>query len=204
MQRDSSDKYRLAIFASGTGSNARVFVEYFRNHPLVEVALVVSNKADAPVLEMARQHNLDTLLLQRSAFYGSENLLAELHHRNIGFIVLAGFLWLIPAYLVKAFAGRMVNIHPALLPAYGGKGMYGMHVHQAVKAAGEKESGITIHWVNEHYDEGDVIFQKSCPLEDTDQPADIARKVQQLEHQYYTAVVEQLLVNNFVQTDYTK
>lgn len=204
MQQDSSDKYRLAIFASGTGSNARVFVDYFRNHPLVEVALIVSNKADAPVLEMARQHNLDTLLLQRSAFYGSENLLAELHHRNIGFIVLAGFLWLVPAYLVKAFAGRMVNIHPALLPAYGGKGMYGMHVHQAVKAAGEKESGITIHWVNEHYDEGDVIFQKSCPLEDDDQPTDIARKVQQLEHQYYTAVVEQLLVNNFVQTDYTK
>lgn len=204
MQNNSSDKHRLAIFASGTGSNARVFVDYFDNHPRVEVSLIVSNKADAPVLEMARQRNIDTLLLQRSAFYGSEDLLDELHHRNISFIVLAGFLWLVPAYLVKAFAGRMVNIHPALLPAYGGKGMYGMHVHTAVKAAAGKETGITIHWVNEHYDEGDVIFQKSCPLEDSDQPADIARKVQQLEHQYYTAVVEQLLVNNFVQTDYTK
>lgn len=204
MQNNSSDKHRLAIFASGTGSNARVFVDYFDNHPRVEVSLIVSNKADAPVLEMARQRNIDTLLLQRSAFYGSEDLLDELHHRNISFIVLAGFLWLVPAYLVKAFAGRMVNIHPALLPAYGGKGMYGMHVHTAVKAAAEKETGITIHWVNEHYDEGDVIFQKSCPLEDSDQPADIARKVLQLEHQYYTAVVEQLLVNNFVQTDYTK
>lgn len=204
MQNNSSDKHRLAIFASGTGSNARVFVDYFDNHPRVEVSLIVSNKADAPVLEMARQRNIDTLLLQRSAFYGSENLLAELQHRNISFIVLAGFLWLVPAYLVKAFAGRMVNIHPALLPAYGGKGMYGMHVHAAVKAAAEKETGITVHWVNEHYDEGDVIFQKSCPLEDSDQPADIARKVQQLEHQYYTAVVEQLLVNNFVHSDYTK
>ncbi len=204
VQNNSSDKHRLAIFASGTGSNARVFVDYFDNHPRVEVSLIVSNKADAPVLEMARQRNIDTLLLQRSAFYGSEDLLDELHHRNISFIVLAGFLWLVPAYLVKAFAGRMVNIHPALLPAYGGKGMYGMHVHTAVKAAAGKETGITIHWVNEHYDEGDVIFQKSCPLEDSDQPADIARKVQQLEHQYYTAVVEQLLVNNFVQTDYTK
>ena len=204
VQNNSSDKHRLAIFASGTGSNARVFVDYFDNHPRVEVSLIVSNKADAPVLEMARQRNIDTLLLQRSAFYGSEDLLDELHHRNISFIVLAGFLWLVPAYLVKAFAGRMVNIHPALLPAYGGKGMYGMHVHTAVKAAAEKETGITIHWVNEHYDEGDVIFQKSCPLEDSDQPADIARKVLQLEHQYYTAVVEQLLVNNFVQTDYTK
>jgi phosphoribosylglycinamide formyltransferase 1 len=204
VQNNSSDKHRLAIFASGTGSNARVFVDYFDNHPRVEVSLIVSNKADAPVLEMARQRNIDTLLLQRSAFYGSEDLLDELHHRNISFIVLAGFLWLVPAYLVKAFAGRMVNIHPALLPAYGGKGMYGMHVHTAVKAAAGKETGITIHWVNEHYDEGDVIFQKSCLLEDSDQPADIARKVLQLEHQYYTAVVEQLLVNNFVQTDYTK
>ncbi len=199
-----SDKHRLAIFASGTGSNARVFVDYFDHHPHVEVALIVSNKADAPVLEMARQRNLDTLLLQRAAFYGSEDLLAELSRRKISFIVLAGFMWLVPAYLVKAFAGRMVNIHPALLPAYGGKGMYGMHVHEAVKAAGEKETGISIHWVNEHYDEGDIIFQKSCLLEVSDQPADIARKVQRLEHQYYTVVVEQLLVNNFVQTDYTK
>jgi phosphoribosylglycinamide formyltransferase-1 len=184
---------RIAIFASGTGSNARQLIEYFQGHAAIEVDLVVSNKARAPVLAMAADHGVDTLVISRHDFYETEKLLATLRGRGIGFIVLAGFLWLIPSYLVKAYAGRMVNIHPALLPAYGGKGMYGMHVHRAVKAAGEPESGITIHWVNEHYDEGDIIFQARCELDPDDEPEDIARKVQQLEHRHFAPVVEQLL-----------
>ncbi|MCB0636717.1 MAG: phosphoribosylglycinamide formyltransferase, partial [Lewinella sp.] len=120
-------------------------------------------------------------------------ILTTLREQEIDFIVLAGFLWLIPGYLVRAYAGRMVNIHPALLPAYGGKGMYGMHVHRAVKAAGETESGITIHLVNERYDEGDIVFQARCVVTPDDQPEDIAHKVQQLEHRHFAPVVEQLL-----------
>lgn len=184
---------RIAIFASGTGSNARRMIEYFSDHPTVRVALVVSNKPAAPVLGMAEDRGVATLLVNRRTFYETEELLSELEERGITFIVLAGFLWLIPGYLVRAFSGRMVNVHPALLPAYGGQGMYGMHVHRAVKAAGETESGITIHYVNEHYDEGSIIFQTRCELTAEDQPEDIARKVQALEHRYFAPVVEQLL-----------
>lgn len=132
-------------------------------------------------------------VVDRADFYGSEQVLTVLREHEIDFVVLAGFLWLVPAYLVRAYWRRMVNIHPALLPAYGGKGMYGMHVHEAVKAAGERETGITIHYVNERYDEGDVIFQARCPVSPDDTPADIARKVQALEHEHYPRVLEHLL-----------
>jgi phosphoribosylglycinamide formyltransferase-1 len=127
-------------------------------------------------------------------FYEREDLLDILKKHGVGFIVLAGFLWLIPSYLVKAFEKKMLNIHPALLPKFGGKGMYGMRVHEAVKAAGEEETGITIHWVNEHYDAGDIVFQARCPVSPEDSPADIARKVQHLEHQHYPAVISRLLI----------
>lgn len=183
----------IAIFASGTGTNAGKIIEYFKENPNIRVVLVVSNKATAPVLNLADQHGIEKMVIRRRSFYETEGLLAGLRKRKVDFIVLAGFLWLIPEYLVRAYEKRMVNIHPALLPKYGGRGMYGMHVHQAVKAAGESASGITIHYVDEHYDEGSIVFQASCPLEPDDGPEDIARKVQRLEHQHFAPVVEQLV-----------
>ncbi len=187
------EKTNLAIFASGTGTNAFKIIQHFRTNPLVDVKLIVCNRPQAPVLERARAEGIPALLIDRKVFYESTALLERLQAENIGFIALAGFLWLVPPYLVEAYRGRMVNIHPALLPKFGGKGMYGMHVHRAVKAAGETETGITIHWVNEHYDAGDIIFQARCPVEPEDSPETIARKVQQLEHRHYPEVIEQLI-----------
>ena len=183
----------LAIFASGGGSNARKIIEHFHGSHTGKVALIVSNKADAGVLAIAAEYNIPTLVINRKGFYETEEILDVLNSHEIDFVVLAGFLWLAPGYLVKAFKGKIVNIHPALLPKYGGKGMYGHHVHEAVKAAGEKESGITIHLVNEHYDEGDIIFQTTCPLEPNDSAEDIARKVLALEHHHFPKIIEQLL-----------
>ena len=184
---------RIGIFASGTGSNAARIVEHFRDDPEVEVALIVSNRKHAGVLHMAEQEGVPSMIIDRSFFYNSDQILFELKHRCIDFIVLAGFLWLIPPYLVKAYKGRMINIHPALLPKYGGKGMYGMHVHEAVKAAGDKESGISIHYVNEQFDEGAIIFQASCAVDREDAPDDIRRKVQELEHRHFPLVVDELV-----------
>lgn len=183
----------IAVFASGTGSNARKLIEYFKQSPLGRVSLVVSNKANAGVLDIAREHGVETALITRAGFYESDDFLQVLREKKIDFIVLAGFLWLVPAWLVKAYRGRIVNIHPALLPKYGGKGMYGIHVHEAVVAAGEKESGITIHQVNEHYDEGDTIFQARCPVLPDDTAADLAKRVLALEHRHFPEVVEQAL-----------
>jgi phosphoribosylglycinamide formyltransferase-1 len=183
----------LCIFASGSGSNAQKIIEYFKDSPRVRVALVVSNKRDAGVLDIAHEHGIPTQIIDRTVFYETEYLLGILKQHEVKFVVLAGFLWLIPPYLVRAFPKKMVNIHPALLPKFGGKGMYGMRVHEAVKASGETQSGITIHFVNEHYDEGDIVFQASCPISPEDSPADIARKVQQLEHKNFPKVIEKLL-----------
>lgn len=185
---------QLAIFASGTGSNARKIIEYFSGHPSIQVSLVVSNRKTAPVLEMAAGFGIKTLVLQRKEFYETENILADL--ANIDLLVLAGFLWLIPDYLVKAFPQQIVNIHPALLPQYGGKGMYGMNVHRAVSAAQETESGMTIHYVNEHYDEGQIIFQARCAINPSEEAEAIAKKVLKLEHQHFAPVIEQLLLKN--------
>lgn len=184
---------RIALFASGTGSNARKIIEYFQGDPSVEVALVVSNKASAPVLEMAASHGVPTLLIDRHSFYQTGDLAEKLQGLHIDLIVLAGFLWLVPDSLVKAFSRRIVNIHPALLPKYGGKGMYGMHVHRAVREAGETQSGITIHYVNERYDEGDILFQATCPVAPDDDAETIARRVLELEHEHYPRIVEKLL-----------
>lgn len=183
----------IAIFASGTGSNAKTIIEYFQSSEAIQVSLVVSNKPTAPVLAMAAAHGVPTLVIDRKGFYESEQLLQQLHDYQIDFIVLAGFLWLLPLYLVEAYDDRIINIHPALLPKYGGKNMYGMNVHRAVQAAQETESGITIHYVNPNYDEGKIIFQATCPISPDDQAEDIARKVQQLEHTYFPKVIEQLL-----------
>lgn len=186
----------LAIFASGGGSNARKIIEYFKASPEVRVALVVSNKKYAPVLDMAAEHRIPTLVIDRALFYETEGLLDILAQHRIDFIALAGFLWLIPPYLVGAYQGRMVNIHPALLPKYGGKGMYGHHVHEAVKAAGETETGLTIHYVNPEYDEGAVIFQARCPVDPDDTPETIAAKVLALEHRHYPEVLAGLLTGS--------
>ena len=183
----------LAIFASGTGSNALKIIEHFKAHPSIRVALIVSNKKEAPVLDIARRNGIPTTVISRKKFKESEYVLEILNTYHIDFVVLAGFLLLVPSYLVDAYQNKIVNIHPALLPAYGGKGMYGMNVHQAVHQAGEAFSGITIHYVNEHYDEGNIIFQAKCAIERSDTPKDIAMKVRTLEHRHFAPVVESLL-----------
>jgi phosphoribosylglycinamide formyltransferase-1 len=186
----------IAIFATGGGSNAQKIIEHFENHDKVKVSLVISNKKTAGVLERAVDKNIPTLIISREEFYQTENILQKLHTFQIDFIVLAGFLWLMPTYLVKSYVNKVVNIHPALSPKYGGKGMYGMNVHRAVHAAEEEESGMTIHYVNEHYDEGTIIFQAKCSLQSTDSSEDIAKKVLQLEHQHYPRVIESIILKN--------
>ncbi len=183
----------LAIFASGAGSNARKIIEFFQNSPNVTVALVVSNKRQAGVLDIAREHNIPTHIVERASFYDTEDLLAVLREYEVDFIALAGFLWLIPSYLVRAFPRKIINIHPALLPKFGGQGMYGQHVHTAVQAAGETETGMTIHFVNEHYDEGDIIFQARCPVLPGDTPTDIAHRVLALEHAHYPRILHEVM-----------
>ena len=179
----------LAIFASGSGSNARCILEHCARLPQVRVALIVTNRPDAGVLQHAATFQVPTCIIDRSYFYDSEALLGELHAHAVDFIALAGFLWLVPPYLTTAFPDRILNIHPALLPKYGGPGMYGKHVHRAVKAAGEYESGITIHLVNERYDEGRILFQAKTALAPTDDPTQIAQKVLALEHRHYPSVL---------------
>ncbi|MCB0633715.1 MAG: phosphoribosylglycinamide formyltransferase, partial [Lewinella sp.] len=169
---------------------------YFENKPDIDVKLVLSNKSTAPVLEMARDHGINTLTFDRNSFYETESLLEQLHQYQIDFIVLAGFLWLVPPYLVQAYSGMIVNIHPALLPKYGGPGMYGSHVHKAVKQAGETESGMTVHYVNAAYDEGDIVFQSSCRLQPEDSPEEIAKRVLKLEHEHFAPVIEQLIAKH--------
>ena len=188
--------HKLAIFASGAGSNARKIIEYFKGNTEISVDLVVSNKSNAGVLNIADEFNIPVLIIEKEQFFRGNNYIDELKEAGITFIVLAGFLWKVPVPLVQAYKGRMVNIHPALLPKYGGKGMYGSFVHEAVIAAGESESGITIHFVDELFDHGHHIFQVTCPVEKSDTPESLAAKVHQLEHQYYPPILEKILKEN--------
>ena len=183
----------IAILASGAGSNAQKILEHFSDRMDISVRLIVSNKQEAGVLNIAKVASIDTFVVTRDSFYSSTDLLIELNKRNIDFIVLAGFLWLIPPYLIQHYPDRIINIHPALLPKYGGKGMYGHFVHEAVHLAKDNHSGITIHYVNEKYDEGSIVFQEKCEILPSDQPEDIAKKVQVLEHLYYPTVIDQLV-----------
>ena len=183
----------IAILASGAGSNAQKILEHFSDRMDISVRLIVSNKQEAGVLNIAKVASIDTFVVTRDSFYSSTDLLVELNKRNIDFIVLAGFLWLIPTYLIQHYPDRIINIHPALLPKYGGKGMYGHFVHEAVHLAKDNHSGITIHYVNEKYDEGSIVFQERCEILPSDQPEDIAKKVQVLEHLYYPTVIDQLV-----------
>ncbi len=189
----NSSLIRIAIFASGAGSNAEKIIEHFTGHPRIKVALVVCNKPGAGVLNIAAQHQVPVLLIEKEPFFRGDAYVAALKQREIGFIVLAGFLWKIPLALIQAYPNHIINIHPALLPKYGGKGMYGMHVHEAVIAAGEKEGGITIHYVNEHFDEGAPIFQATCTIEPADTPESLAQKVHVLEHRHFPRVVEEVV-----------
>lgn len=185
---------RIAILASGTGSNARKIVEHLQDNNHIEVALIVSNRKSAGVLTMANEYGIASRVINRTDFYDTNIFLSDLQDIKVDWIILAGFLWLVPANLIQAYPDRIVNIHPALLPNYGGKGMYGMHVHRAVKESAEKVSGMTIHLVNEKYDDGAIIFQGRTDVEPTDTPEDIAAKVLKLEHQYYPTVVEGLVM----------
>ena len=188
-------KHRIAILASGDGTNAQNIIEYFADHQQIEVALVGTNKPQAGVLQRARKLEVETLIFDRTSMSDTDGLLAELQSRNIDYLVLAGFLLKIPSHLIEAFPERMINIHPALLPKYGGKGMYGMHVHRAVKENRESETGITIHLVNEHYDQGAILFQAKVALSGDDSPEKIAAKVHDLEYRHYPQVIEQVIYN---------
>ena len=185
---------KIAIFASGNGTNAQRIIEYFTGHPVISVDLVLSNNPEAFVLTRAKTAGVPAVIFSRKEFYETENVLTILKERQITFIVLAGFLWLIPDYLLHAYVGKIVNIHPALLPGYGGKGMYGMRVHESVINSGEKESGITIHMVNNKYDDGQIIFQARCKVEPGDTPESLAQKIHALEHEHYPRIIESVLM----------
>lgn len=182
--------HRIAIFASGNGSNAEEIFAYFQYHPAIEVKLLLSNNAKAQALQRAEKFKVKTKTFGKAQFQESYEVLAWLKDEKITHLVLAGFLWRIPEYLTHAYPGKIINIHPALLPKFGGKGMYGIFVHEAVKAAGEQETGITIHEVNEQYDEGKIVFQATCHVNEADTPESIALKVQRLEHLHYAKVIE--------------
>ncbi len=186
---------RIAIFASGSGSNAQKIIEHFMDHPDIEVSLVLSNNEDAYVLERASSLGVPAYVFDKQMFMESDQVHDILRDIGINFIVLAGFLWLMPLNILQSWPNRIVNIHPALLPKYGGKGMYGEKVHQAVIKAGEKETGISIHFVNEHYDEGEVIFQESFKILPDDTADSIAEKIHILEHKHFPEVIEKILMS---------
>lgn len=186
---------RLAVFASGGGSNAKALLKYFRNHPQICISLFVSNKKDSGVFTLGEKNNVPTIWISSADFKKPEVLLPLLQSHSVDYVILAGFLWLLPEFLIKKFPGKIINIHPSLLPKFGGKGMYGMHVHEAVRNAGEKISGCTIHLVNEKYDEGRIIFQAETPLAEDMTPEDIAREVLRLEHLCYGPAIEKYVLS---------
>lgn len=205
---------KIAIFASGAGSNAQKIIEHFTSPPAslhpsaslrasmekgdsetrkIEVALIVCNKPGAGVLKIAEQHFIPSLIIEKEKFFRGDAYVNELTEKGIDFIVLAGFLWKIPIALIHAFPNRIINIHPALLPKYGGKGMYGPKVHQAVIDNKEKESGISVHYVDELYDHGKTIFQTTCPVLENDTVGSLANRIHLLEHEWYPKIIERLL-----------
>jgi phosphoribosylglycinamide formyltransferase-1 len=186
----------IAIFASGTGSNAEKIIEHFQNSPIARVTLIVCNKPGAGVLEIAKSHAIPYIIIEKEHFFSGDAYLPLLREKQIGFIVLAGFLWKVPAVLIAAFPQKIINIHPALLPKYGGRGMYGSKVHEAVIKASEKESGISIHYVNEIYDNGATILQVTCPVEKDDTSETLAAKIHLLEHIHYPKLIEKLLTES--------
>ena len=188
---------KIAIFGSGSGTNAENIMQYFNGNLSIEVALVLSNKADAYILERARLHHIPSAVFTKTDFNNTLKLLSLLKECEVDFIVLAGFLLQIPVDLIHAYPNKIINIHPALLPKYGGKGMYGDRVHEAVIASGDKFSGITIHYIDEHYDSGSIIFQAKCDVLTTDTPNDLATRIHALEYKYFPKVIEDTICKEF-------
>ena len=187
---------RIAIFASGTGSNAQRIISHFRDHPTVKVVLIAGNNKQAGIVEIAKKEDLPFLWFDKRRFY-DYGYIVELDRYKVDFIVLAGFMWKVPGNIINKYPGKIINIHPALLPKYGGKGMFGSHVHHAVIESKDKESGITIHYVDEIYDHGSIIFQARCPVESGDTAESLADKIHTLEYHHYPTVIEKLIVGGF-------
>ena len=183
---------RIALFASGSGTNVQNIANYFNGRTTAKPVCVLCNKPDAFVLERAKRLNLDSMTFNKADFNDGKKIMDYLSKHDIDMIVLAGFLWLVPQYLIDAYPSRIVNIHPALLPKFGGKGMYGMHVHEAVKQSGETETGITIHLIDGNYDKGSTVFQAKVAIDKSDSPDDIANKVHALEYKHYPEVIEKI------------
>jgi phosphoribosylglycinamide formyltransferase-1 len=189
----STHTINIAVFASGAGSNAQKIIEHFKQSSTIKISLIVCNKPNAGVLSIASTHHIPSLLIEKEKFFNDDIYIKELQKHKINFIVLAGFLWKVPSSLINAYAGKIINIHPALLPKYGGKGMYGIKVHEAVIENKEKESGITIHFVDEQYDHGKTIFQTTCAITENDTPEMLAAKVHALEHEFFAKVIEEVV-----------
>ncbi len=187
---------KIAILASGSGTNAQNIIEYFRIKKTAEVTCVLSNKKDAYVLKRAENFNIPVRIFDRYEFYETNEILSFLKEKGINWIILAGFLWLVPENIVDSFTNRIINIHPALLPKFGGKGMYGLNVHRAVIENKEKETGISIHYVNRKYDEGSIIFQTKCRVDESDTPETLAEKVHKLEYRYFPEIIEKLIIES--------
>ncbi len=184
---------KIVIFASGTGTNAENIIKHFQNSDTAKVVAVFSNRRSAGALKKAHDLNVKALLFDKEALYYSHDVLNVLRDIKPDLIVLAGFLWLMPKRILQQFSNKIINIHPALLPNYGGKGMYGSKVHEAVIANKEKESGISIHYVNDKYDEGQIIFQATTQLDNTDTPDSLANKIHELEYRHFPEVIQKLL-----------
>ena len=187
---------KMAIFASGAGSNAQKIIDHFAGSNQVKIALIVCNNPSAGVFSIAEKENIPSLLIGKERFFSGDQYLSELQQHQIDFIVLAGFLWKVPDQLISAYPKKIVNIHPALLPKYGGKGMYGHFVHEAVIASGDKESGITIHYVDELFDHGEIIFQEKCMVEENDTAETLAQKIHVLEHAHYSTVIDKIITKS--------
>lgn len=186
--------YNIAVFASGSGTNALNLINYFRDHANINIVLIACNKEGAGVLEKAKKENIASFVFNKTEFQDEAFFLDKLKAFDINFIVLAGFLWKTPTYLTNKFKNKMINIHPSLLPKYGGKGMYGDHVHQAVFDNKEIETGITVHYVNDVYDDGKIILQEKLQIKDGETPNEIAKRIHQLEYQYFPIAIEKILL----------
>ncbi|MCD4697987.1 MAG: phosphoribosylglycinamide formyltransferase [Bacteroidales bacterium] len=184
---------RIAIFASGSGTNAENIANYLKSNPNISICRIYCNNPKAFVIERAKKLNTPVTLFSKSEFKNPEKILVQLIKDKTDFIVLAGFLWLIPVHILRSFPNKIINIHPALLPKFGGKGMYGSRVHEAVIAANEELSGITVHYVNENYDEGEIIFQATCKIDKHDTPDSLASKIHVLEYKHYPEIIQKLV-----------
>ena len=187
----------IAVFISGVGSNARNIIEYFKNNERISISLIISNNIQSGAIEISKESSIPFFIGGKDDFYNSNKIVEALQVHKVQGIVLAGFLWLIPNQLLKLYPNRIINIHPSLLPKFGGKGMYGMRVHQAVKDSNEKETGITIHLVNEEYDKGKILLQEKVAVHSEDTPAMIAENVHHLEYKFYPKVIEEYFQKEF-------